>query len=147
MWGRWISWSVPSVRPGSPWCCPAPSQGGAWAFGWYAVARGVAVVRLRAAAARVSAVAGEGRGRRAQHDSGAVGEGGSRSGDRLPGGGEAGAGGALEAGAVPVGVGPCGPGLCGGAGGRAGPAVSRRGEGGGVAVGGCGDAGVRGRGG
>src|SRR5438132_11469368 len=24
MWEHWISWSAPSVRPGSPWCCPAP---------------------------------------------------------------------------------------------------------------------------
>src|SRR5712691_8312904 len=47
---------------------PRRGQGGARAPGWYAVARGVAVVRVRAAAARVSAVASEGRGRRAQHD-------------------------------------------------------------------------------
>src|SRR5439155_4711703 len=89
----------------------AEVKGSAWAFGWYAVARGVAVVRVRAAAARVSAVAGEGRGRRAQHDSGAVGEGGSRSGDRVPCGSEGGSGRAPGASAGPPGVVPGGPGL------------------------------------
>src|SRR5438552_7931275 len=63
---------------------PRRGQGSAWAFGWYAVARGVAVVRVRAAAARVSAVAGGGRGRRVQHDSGAVWGGGVRSSDGIP---------------------------------------------------------------
>src|SRR5437867_7883413 len=97
--------------PATRGAVPRRGQGGAWAFGWYDVARGVAVVRVRPAAARVSKAAGEGCRPRAQHDPGAVGEGGSRSGDRLPCGGEGGAGGALEAGAAAVGVGPGGPGF------------------------------------